>query len=797
MKHAHWRTVIGIILGIFLTALLGSGSAEWKQEGVISGDLDGFFGWVYSTGTLTDGAQLRDHTLRISSIFPKGVPEGEASVQAEGLTGCTAEFVRGDEALRNAIRITFDRTNSINYASMTENTTVTAIITIDNSQLTTGGTATFTFTFESEHYAAQKTETLIVLSGEELPSVSGMFEDPVFFLKPGASFTTANATQMLLYSNLVEFCRTRQLPVPLYGTYIDRPQQEGLIYEDSGDLFKVTDYGVFDLTLHYFIGNMQWDIPFRVQSKPYSLRGAGWVLPGQSTRYSITDEDAAASRKYTFSVSGNDAVIDPETGLLEVSPDATVGQPLTIAITPENEPPYTMNVRVVDGQLTALDEAETAAENGFHVPVPSGNGWSVTVSESRENGWIYRGNKTGESGAQLILEARTDSMGDKFREDDLAVQAYYDSIVFNSSAADLQREDIRIDGHLARMFTYTTRGQDNQLYRAGQILYTRNNSTLTLNLYALQDGATEETLQPVTMADLKKLAAGIHYAEEEASIRQGDIKLSVASDEGVSLVSAGKTAQITAAFANPEVVNEAAGNGRILWEVTDPATGMPSEWAVINGKGVLSVRDNLENETEVKITAMSETYHTQASCMMTLIPASKKISIEPETAFYYRGTETSVPLQAVILPETVPMKGLTWSTSRPEISEIIPGKDGTAQFRFTGEPMSLQVFVKDPAGKTAAATITLVDPITEVTIAARGTAQRGRSMTFSAVTEPKRGIDSRIEWSIDAGEDVAVISADGVLTIAAGAEPGTVITVTCKALGATEPLTVQEQVVVE
>ena len=42
-----------------------------------------------------------------------------------------------------------------------------------------------------------------------------------------------------------------------------------------------------------------------------------------------------------------------------------------------------------------------------------------------------------------------------------------------------------------------------------------------------------------------------------------------------------------------------------------------------------------------------------------------------------------------------------------------------------------------------------------------------------------------------------MIGKDGVLTVSKNAQPGTVITVTCKALGAPEPLIAQKQVTVE
>ena len=791
MKNKHWKLTAGMILALLLALLLLPAAAE---EGVISGDLDGFFGWVYPTSVLPENAVPRDHTIQISSMVPRNAAD---SSRLEGLTGCTVEFVRGDEFLREAVKVTFDRMNNVNYATLAENTVVTANITIDNAALTAPGTATFVFTFQSEHYTAKKTETLRVLSPEEVPSVTELFDGPVFYLKPGDSFTTAEAAQALLKTDLLAFCVEKGLSVPQHGANIDRIQQEGLEYTEGEDVFRLTDYGIFDLTMHYFIANMQWDIPFRVQCKSYYLRGPRWVQPGQTAKYTITDEDAAASRKYTFSVSGNEAVIDAAAGELEVSENAEVGKALFVSAAPEGDAAYMMEVRVVDGQLAALPEMGTEAENGFLVPVPSGNGWNTTVSQARDNGWIYRSYGTGEGGSTLIIEARTDSLGNTFREDDLAVQTYYDGIVFNSSAKNLRKENTRIDGHTARLFTYTTVDQGGQLYRVGEIVYARNNTTLTVNVYAALEGSDESALAPVSMSDLKKIAAQIHYDEEQASIRQADTKLTLTAEEDAELVSAGRTVRMIPTFANPESVSEAMQNAGIFWEILDAATGEPTDAAVMGKDGVITVRETLEEETVVEVKAVSEAFGTKASYLLTLIPASRKISIIPEQAYYLRGTEIPVVLKAEIFPETIPPKGLVWATSLPEVSEVLSEEDGTGLVRLTGDARELTVTVTDPNGKTAKAIIRAVDPVTGLEISSRGAARPGRTMTFRAVLEPKSGVDARVEWSLDVDEEIAVIGQDGVLTVSRNAQPGTEITVICKALGAAEPIVAEERLTVE
>ena len=780
-----------LLCAVLLLSFLAPAPAMAKAEGMLSADLDSFFGWVYCTRNLPQGASLRDQSLQVSSLY-------HASGQPEGLISCSVEFVSGDEHLRDAVKVNCTRASIINYATLAESTNVTAEISIDNDALSEPGTAVFSFLFESEHYALRKTETLRVLAEEQMPTVTELFTDPVFFMKPGYTFTTSDAARALLTTDMLSFCAANNLPAPLYGSNIERPEgSKGLDYLEAADLFSVKDYGVFPLTMHYYIANAQWEIPFRVQSKSYTIRGASWIMPGESGKYRILDEDAAASRRFTFSVTGNEATIDPQTGDLTVSESAAPGNPLTITITPEGDEPYTMIVSVVDGQLgkTLEMEEEPQMENGFRVPVPAG--WNTTVSASRDNGWIYQSHGRGETGSTLVLEVCTGSLGNTFLEEDDDVRKYYDTITFNANAKDLQQEDIVVWGHYVRLFTYTTRNQNNQVVRVGQIVHARNNTVLMMNLYAMQDGADETTLVPVTMADLKRLATNVRYDESQASIRQKDTRLTITAKEDTHVLSAGHNLQFSAAFANPETVNANLQNNGIVWEVVDSTTGEPSPWATVNRDGSVSVLKTLEAETKTEVRATSETFGTQASYSLTLLPASRRISIEPAEVYYYRGTEAPITLQALIEPETVPLLGLTWSTSLPELSEIIPGEDGTAVVRYTGEPRGMNVTVLDPSGRTAKATVKVVDPVQNVSITVRGKPVPGNSITCRPAFEPKRGIETNVEWSVDVGEDVAVIGRDGVLTISRNTKPGTVITVTCKALGAPEPVIAREQIVVE
>ena len=70
-----------------------------------------------------------------------------------------------------------------------------------------------------------------------------------------------------------------------------------------------------------------------------------------------------------------------------------------------------------------------------------------------------------------------------------------------------------------------------------------------------------------------------------------------------------------------------------------------------------------------------------------------------------------------------------------------------------------------------------------------------RTVTVKETLAPKQAGNKNVEWTLDVGEDIATV-AKGKVKIAKTAAAGTVITVTCTALGAPEPVvrTVQIEV---
>ena len=88
------------------------------------------------------------------------------------------------------------------------------------------------------------------------------------------------------------------------------------------------------------------------------------------------------------------------------------------------------------------------------------------------------------------------------------------------------------------------------------------------------------------------------------------------------------------------------------------------------------------------------------------------------------------------------------------------------------------------AGKIkAAVSVTVLQPVTSVTLSCDRMPAAGRSLQFRAEMEPKNAAEKTLEWSVKARYGSIKIDQNGMLTIPERIAPGTEITVRCRAQG--------------
>lgn len=164
----------------------------------------------------------------------------------------------------------------------------------------------------------------------------------------------------------------------------------------------------------------------------------------------------------------------------------------------------------------------------------------------------------------------------------------------------------------------------------------------------------------------------------------------------------------------------------------------------------------------------------ESPALKKIVPDVKAVKIfadaaEPETVTFSASPEGAVISEPVC-------------SSKPE---------GIIEARWTGENRVEILPLK--AGKTtltvaagkakATVSVTVLQPVTSVTLSCDQMPGAGRTLQIRAETEPKNAADKTLEWSVKAGYGTIKIDQNGRLTIPERVAPGTAVTVRCKALG--------------
>jgi len=259
-------------------------------------------------------------------------------------------------------------------------------------------------------------------------------------------------------------------------------------------------------------------------------------------------------------------------------------------------------------------------------------------------------------------------------------------------------------------------------------------------------------------------------------------------ENGITEVSAGSSIQFSAGDPDPVF-------GGIVWEITGE-DGEATKAATISKNGLVRA-GNVREAAQVIVKARYEACSESAEAELTVYPAVQKISISSEDTFMYAGSGKALLLTASCTPETAKLIGLKWSVSKSETAEIKDNGDGTATLTPL-TPGTATVTATDSAGKKGTARFTVTDrPVTAVEIIVKGTPAPGRTVSLSATLTPAQAARKDVLWSIDADESVAAVNARGQLKIMKDVPAGTVITVTCTALGAPEPVKAELTLTVE
>ena len=799
MAMRQTRSFCRMMSLVLVMALLAGGALVPSAAMALTKKDCGFFrginaAWFYVPSTVTDSAELTEW-------FDWAYFEHNGG--SEFATKCEIEFVSGDEELKDALQY---RTYPSSYytGGEAEDSFPMMDIYVDNSQLTTAGEATFHVTVESDHYTDEGNVTLHVINWDEQPLVLTKGGSDVLTAQLGEIIenkTMATVTADIREDEIIADFAAQGIEIgedlrvnpavriPQETTVVARWSNGANYAGDYREGLKAVECGRVDVDVHYDKGNVVYETQVQIIVPDYWITGPKAVRPGESVQYAVMDDQPEESRSFDMSIDGKGVTLDRKTLTVTAAKDAKAGETFTLTATPsDGREPVTFTGKVSAGVIAQEEFEIIEYREGFSIPRLSDDDiYKTGVDQNR--GWLICETKdtTGPSVTSLVFALYGLA---QFAEDGAVAREIYEKEINTEELNIMTDEIIEIGGHPARIVV-----ADTGSFSQGLLYYARNNRMIIAEIDSFPTSEeSAETLPMVTAEDMKAIAERIGYDAAKASITVDDGAITIQAKGDTTTLSGGKKLQMTAAFANQDKVNKKNQNDTVEWTVTDTTTGKAPEDVKIDAKGSLSADKALSEVRKVEVTASSPIFHTSAKYPVTVLPAVTSFKIEPTELFFYNGTAAQT-VKARLEPATVPPEGITWTAKQEGIVEITDNKDGTATIKPLAAGKTT-VTAAESGGKRTDLKITVQEPVTGLTLEAEGKNYPGGSVMVRENVAPKEAGNKKVEWSLDVGEDIARIK-QGLVKISKNAPIGTVITVTCTAPGAPEPVTASVQIRVE
>ena len=426
---------------------------------------------------------------------------------------------------------------------------------------------------------------------------------------------------------------------------------------------------------------------------------------------------------------------------------------------------------------------ETVEIGGLTIPIPSGDGWQSAEVSGYE---YYLEKHDGKYMYQYTVNPMK-QYSEAYTED--YIRSYYQGIV-NSASGPAEMIEAESGYPLAVLCEPNykeTRGQG----ILGTLVYVRGSKH-----WIIRYGIYPESLfQPVQelnpeISDLEKLAAAVAYDEANS-----EVGLTIKIKDEPKRLTAGKSLTFKSEFLDKNYVNANAKNMKIEWSVYGK-DGNPVDGITITNTGTLNTSRKLQENTDIIVQVRSVSFKTRAYYQLTVIPMVSEITTDPSEILFWLGTSEPAEVKASIIPECVPTDVLKWVSAGKDIATVEDQGDAKAVITpvKTGKT---SINVSEAGGKKATVKITVAQEVTEIGLSFTGKAKAGATVQLKANIEPKNATNKNCTWSTDADENVAAVKANGQLRIGKETPSGTVITVTCTAEGAPEPVVRTMEITVE
>ena len=540
--------------------------------------------------------------------------------------------------------------------------------------------------------------------------------------------------------------------------------------------------------------------PVEISDQPDSfvLSGPSIVYPGTSVAYTIAafSDDIPVPGDVKLTAEGTDLNAE---GKVVVPEDAKPGDTFIVtASSAEASLSRSLIVTVAENPLLKLNWTDSIESDGFTIPMPSGEGWSSEGPNSQEpwsgiTSYSY-GYFSGSLGRNIWMscsfstyvykKAQSMKFQDMLKEVQRTEKSWSGQL-YNKQKYYDEVGRIYING-LPVVYAIRNEKQDNQNNTNLQLETRMGTRYLYLNYYF---GSGSSALPEIGPDFLEAALSGLKIDGQPVTLIIREPVPSLSQADGVTETVGGAKIQYTSGDPDPAF-------GKVIWEVSGE-DGSKTKAATVDKKGLVTAGKAVKEITKVIVKARYENCSKAAETVLTVYPPMKKLNIVASDTFLYVGSSRTITLTASPDPEGSKLMGLTWKAAKEGLAEIQDNGDGTVTLTPVA-PGALTVTATEAGGVKGTVKITVTDKIvTAAEIAAKGAPAPGKAVTLTAKLTPAAPARKDVTWSIDVDETIAKIDAKGKLTIAKDAPAGTVITVTCTALGAPEPVEAKLELTVE
>lgn len=334
---------------------------------------------------------------------------------------------------------------------------------------------------------------------------------------------------------------------------------------------------------------------------------------------------------------------------------------------------------------------------------------------------------------------------------------------------------------------YSTNGK-NPAYKNGEVL---NASKYTEGTPVVLTGAKKVTIKAFALNPVTGKVSKV--ASKSCTLAPIPTGVVLTSKTGISSVASGKSLALTAA-----VTPDYAVSKKVQWSVdaAAQAAGITVNNGTVKTKGTTAAGTYTVTATAVgadgkKFNGVSGTY----SITVIAKASVKKIAFMDGTAKLKaqtldQGNTLNMKQYLVVTREdgAVETAGdVIWSSSNSKVATV---SDGVVTAVAPGKAV-IKAISNDGFNKSASCNVTVMQPVTEITITGPAKVAVGKSITLSATVAPSNATNKKVTWTVE-GNDKVKVSPKGKLSALAGATGTCTVTATANDSGkkASAPYTV-------